>query len=291
MSECGALPAGSVAGIVRALDVPSPSVDGALEPSSRQPPTQHAGDAAKVLASFNTWSFKREQPADLPLMLRVISGAVAIGAPIPFVLYWGKGPRCRIAQHDIDCLDYLAALARRVGKAYEPGAAVTLIFTDTHAELNGHSPAITRRYFGEIEDAARQRGFDSCWLGTLTCAAGATAETAVDDAPPDLLTLLLSSAGKWYGGNASYEQAALEYYRMNQVEARAVERAFPRSIFVTFNGSKLRGLFPRSLPIFFMYSLRRGVGIKPWFLPHDAVPCSDAACRCDVAQRQGTDDA
>ncbi len=288
MSECRALPAGSVAGLVRALDVPSPSVDGALGPPSPQLPVRHASDAEKILASFNTWSFKREQPADLPSMLRVISDAIAIGAPVPFVLYWGKGPRCRLGQADIECLDYLAALIRRVRQAYEPGAAVTLIFTDTHAELNGHSSATTRRYFGAVEGAARQRGFDSCRLGALTRAAGAPAEAAVDDAPPDLLTLLLMSATKWYRGDGSYEQAALTYYRMNQIEARAVEHAFPRSIFITFNGSKLRALFPRSLPIFFMYSLRRGVGVKPWFLPHDGVACSDNACRCDVARHQGS---
>jgi hypothetical protein len=40
---------------------------------------------------------------------------------------------------------------------------------------------------------------------------------------------------------------------------------FPHSIFITFNGGKLRCLFPTRLPIFYMYSLRRGVSIKPWF--------------------------
>jgi len=61
------------------------------------------------------------------------------------------------------------------------------------------------------------------------------------------------------------------YYRMNMVEKRAVEIAFPRSIFVTFNGSEFRCLFPEQLPIFYMYSLRRGVSVKPWFLPPVAV--------------------
>jgi L-tyrosine isonitrile synthase len=57
---------------------------------------------------------------------------------------------------------------------------------------------------------------------------------------------------------------------MNMVEKRAVEFAFPRSIFVTFNGSEFRSLFPERLPVFYMYSLRRGVSIKPWFLPQVA---------------------
>ena len=270
MSERRALAAESVAGFHRARDL-------SIAPSSSE------SEIDKILASFNTWAFKREQPDDVSSLRRTIADAIAIAAPLSFVLYWGKGPRCRLGSPDTECLDYLTALTRRLGQAYEPGATVTLIFTDTHAELNGHSPESMRRYFGEVENAARRRGFDSCRLGAVMRAAGLTADVLVGPAPPDLLAQLLPSAQKWYRGEASCEQAALTYYRMNMREARAVECAFPRSIFVTFNGSKLRGLFPRSLPIFFMYSLRRGVGIKPWFLPHDAAPCSDTVCRCDLA--------
>jgi len=55
------------------------------------------------------------------------------------------------------------------------------------------------------------------------------------------------------------------------VEKRAVELAFPHSIFVTFNGSEFRSLFPENMPIFFMYSIKRGVSAKPWFLPDQAL--------------------
>jgi hypothetical protein len=280
MSERRALAASSVAEVSRARNLRSPSIGPAA-------PAPCAADTDRILASFNTWSFKREQPDDLPSLRRAIADAVAIAAPLSFVLYWGKGPRCRIGQPDIECLDYLASLTRRVDEVYAHGATVTLIFTDTHAELNGHSPEGMGRYFGEVEVAARRHGFDGCRLGALMRAAGPSAQMPVDDAPPDLLAQLLPSARKWYRGDASHEEAALAYYRMNMAEARAVERAFPRAIFITFNGSKLRGLFPESLPIFFMYALRRGVGIKPWFLPQDATPCSDAICRCEVAQPQG----
>jgi hypothetical protein len=67
---------------------------------------------------------------------------------------------------------------------------------------------------------------------------------------------------------------------MNMIERRAVELAFPRSIFVTFNGSEFRGLFPQRLPIFYMYSLRRGVSVKPWFLSTDAVSQDVSSRQC-----------
>jgi L-tyrosine isonitrile synthase len=87
----------------------------------------------------------------------------------------------------------------------------------------------------------------------------------------EMLTRLIASAQKWYHGPGTAREGALSYLRMNLVEQRAVERAFPGSIFITFNGSELRALFPRQLPIFYMYSLRRGVSVKPWFLPGEPV--------------------
>ena len=232
-------------------------------------PAQGQVRSDKVLQGFNTWAFKREQPDNPQLMLEFISEAVERGEPVPFVLYWGKGPRCRLDEPDTTCLDYLATLARRVRVAYPDGAAMTLIFTDTHAELNGHPKQSADEYFAAVETGARTRGFATCRLGNLVRAAeGAAANAAADEPlPEDTLRRLGTCAAKWYRGDAAPEQAALTYFRMNMVEKRAVEIAFPRSIFVTFNGSEFRCLFPERLPIFYMYSLRRGVSVKPWFLP------------------------
>jgi hypothetical protein len=225
--------------------------------------------AEAVLRSFNTWAFKREQPADPQSMLRTISASIALEEPVSFILYWGKGPRCRIAAPDIECLDYLAALAQRVREAYEPGAAIRLIFTDTHAELNGHAPLGVRRYFAEIEACAGERSFEICFLSQLTRTAETVATRVKNDepVPEETLQLLSASARKWYRGDGTAGQGALKYFQMNMIEKRAVELAFPRSIFITFNGSDLRSLFPDCLPIFYMYSLRRGVSVKPWFIP------------------------
>jgi hypothetical protein len=60
---------------------------------------------------------------------------------------------------------------------------------------------------------------------------------------------------------------ALKYYQINMLEKRAVELAFPGSIFITFNSSQFRSLCPDRLPTFYMYTRRRGFCIKPWFLP------------------------
>jgi hypothetical protein len=237
----------------------------AAEPNSR-------ASAEKVLRSFNTWAFKREQPSDPQLMLRVITEAVAAQQPIQFALYWGKGPRHETAAPDSQCLDFLAALTSRVKGAYAPGATIKLILTDTHAELNGHARQNIHQYFDNIKSAAKHRGFETCLLSPLVRAAGnlATAAPLEEVVSEETVALLVASAQKWYRGGATPQEGAMSYLRLNLIEQRVVERAFPHAIFITFNGSELRSLFPRQLPIFYMYSLRRGACTKPWFLPAES---------------------
>lgn len=252
----------------------------------RHTPTAKAVTADAILKAFNTWAFKREQPSDPELLFQTVSDALALGEPIPFVLYWGKGPRCRLAEPDTACLDYLSALTARIHEVYAPGATIRLIFTDTHAELNGHTEALIRAYFADVKAVAHERGFETCLLSELTRAAEAVFGDDPNDriVPGETLDRLCVSAMKWYRGDGTAEEGALKYYRMNMIEKRAVELAFPRSIFITFNGSDLRSLFPDRLPIFYMYSLRRGFSVKPWFLPTDAAACDVSVCHCAASQ-------
>ena len=226
---------------------------------------------SRILQSFNTWAFKREQPSDPLLLSRFVSQAVMRQEPLSFVLYWGKGPRTDLDSPDIQCLDYLASLASRVKAVYPDGAKVSLILTDTHATLNGHPAATINRYFTDVEREARARGFECYLLGELTESAGNFVEIENCPSPSDdTLRLLADCAMRWYRGEGTAEEGARRYYRMNMVEREVVQLFFPSSIFVTFNGRDCRDLFPRKMPIFYMYSLRRGTSVKPWFLPPPA---------------------
>ncbi len=225
--------------------------------------------ADALVQSFNSWAFKREQPDNPEMLKRVAAAAVERDLPLAFVLYWGRGPRAYVAAPERQCLDFLAGLANRVQSQHGPGAEVTIICTDTHAELNGHSPLSTQRYFAEVQQEAARRGFLACVLSDLVAWAEdrIDAERALERPSPEILRGLMASAAKWYGGGRPPEEGARLYYQANMIEKQAVEAAFPDAIFVTFNGSELRPLFPDRMPVFYMYSVRRGVAVKPWFMP------------------------
>jgi hypothetical protein len=240
--------------------------------------TKNYKTAERILQSFNTWAFKREQPSDPKLMLTFVLRALERHEAIRFVLYWGKGPRHALAGPDVQCLDYLSALARRVRDIYPHGASLILLFTDTHAKLNGYSPGEIEHYFTAVEEAATQRGFGCVRLGGIAMTAEQIAVRGpCQPLPADTLQRLSRCAEKWYRGDGTAEGGALKYFDMNMREKRAVEQAFPHSIFITFNSSEYRTLFPDRLPIFYMYSLKKGTAVKPWFLPEEPSACSDFA--------------
>lgn len=221
----------------------------------------------KIFEAFNTWAFKREQPSDAVMLRDVVERAVMTTAPVPFVLYWGKGPRNHLAEPDEACLDYLASMGERIRAEHAPGAAFEILLTDTHARLNRHNEAEIETYYRDIDAAASKRGFRTRRLSEVV-ASVAPAPVAVNDAAidPDLLIELTKSASKWYGGEGAARFGAIQYYAMNMTERRAVEAAYPHAIFATFNDNRFRQLFPANMPIFYMYSLRKGFGVKPWFI-------------------------
>ena len=225
------------------------------------------GKVDEIIGSFNTWAFKREQPSNMALLRQVVGNAVADQEPVPFILYWGKGPRVKAAVMEARCLEYLASLGNRVQQTYAPGARFELLLTDSHARLNGYADHDIDTYYDSITRSAAQFGFSCRRLTDVTASAPAAIYGETLERPdPLLLSSLTLSAAKWYRGPDVAAVAAERYFALNMVERRAVAHAFASSIFITFNNSQFRELFPRDLPVFYMYSVKKGVAVKPWFM-------------------------
>lgn len=220
-----------------------------------------------IVGSFNTWAFKREQPSSTALLHQVVANAISDQRPVPFILYWGKGPRAEAAGFEARCLEYLTSLRDRVQQIYEPGASFELLLTDSHARLNGYTEEDIDTYFASMTRAAAQFGFSCRRLSDVTTSAHAVmSDEPLERPSPQLLASLSLSAAKWYRGPDTAAVAAVRYFALNMIERRAVAHAYTNTIFITFNNSQFRDLFPRELPVFYMYSIKKGVAVKPWFM-------------------------
>lgn len=223
--------------------------------------------ASEIVKAFNTWAYKREQPSDPGLLHVQVATCVTAGRPVEFVLYWGKGPRRNAAAPDLTCLDYLASFASRMRAVYRPGAELTLLLTDTHARLNNHCASDIDAYFADIVAAAEMRDMPARRLSEVVAAhpAGESAKP-LSAYPVEMLERLERCAAKWYGGPGDAATGARQYLALNIIEKNAVAAAFPAAIFITFNSSEFREIFPDRLPIFYMYSVKKGIAVKPWFM-------------------------
>ncbi|MBU2583291.1 MAG: hypothetical protein KJ622_16400 [Alphaproteobacteria bacterium] len=222
----------------------------------------------EVLKSFNTWRFKRSQPSDAGLLQDFVAKAVVSGNPVPFVLYWGKGFRSQTGASERACIGYLSDLGRKIADVYEPGAEFDILYTDTHAALNGHAAGDVEEYLGSLradcgEEFAVRRLSDV--VAASRVRQGEVPPVAPEEAAA-MIAKLVGCAEKWYRGHGRPADGAARYYWMNMRERVAVERIFPKSIFVTFNGSEMRPIFPSNLPVFYMYSIKKGTSVKPWFM-------------------------
>lgn len=246
-----------------------------IKPSQNPRIADPDSTTTEILRNFNTWAFKREQPSEPEMLAATIASRVAADLPVSFVLYWGKGPRAQIAAPDLACLDFLNTMGSRIGQAYDNGAEFHLCLTDTHARLNGHAEAAIASYYAGIKTAAAARNMKTCHLSELV--KDEAPEIACDnDRESPMLTALEQCATRWFRGDGKASDGARTYLAMNRVESRAVATNYPDSIFLSFNGRAFRDLFPATMPVFYMYSIRRGTAVKPWFMDAEGRPFTDA---------------
>lgn len=229
----------------------------------------HSQLVESVLKSFNKWSYKRSQPSDSLLLRRFVSNAIHRSEPISFVLYWGKGRRAHAGVNEEKCLSFLSGMASEICATYSSGAFFDILYTDTHAHLNGYKPDEISIYGNDIRTLAERRLFRLTRLSQVCRKAELNKVSGPSNFDPreqQLTEKLVECAEKWYRGSGCARKGALEYYNMNMIERLAVQVVFPKSIFITFNGPEFRDIFPPSLPIFYMYSIKKGTSVKPWFM-------------------------
>lgn len=222
--------------------------------------------AKEILESFNTWRFKREQPKTETKLFETILQGVRSKSPIRFVMYWGKGERDIVGEKEQKAILYLQEMTKAIFEKYSLGANITLVLTDTHAELNGHTKSQIKKYFDSVHRLAKEVGFETT---NLSAFASFNEQNLISKkngvvTNKKLLELLTKSSQK-HCKRYDAETGAKLYYLQNQIEKVEVEKNFTNAIFLTYNGSEFDEILPIGLPTFYMYSLAKGTSVKPWF--------------------------
>lgn len=217
----------------------------------------------EIIRGFNTWKFKREQPNTEEKLFNNILNQITNKKPIRFIMYWGKGEKNIANESDILALEYLKELFKPI----KEGIKIIFIFTDTHAELNGYSKNEIKKYYDSVDTLIKKYDIDSLYLSKLVEYNEKDLLDKVDDLEidSDLLEILENSSRKHNKRLSDHNLSAKLYYLQNQIEKKTLEENFSNSIFLTYNGSSMDSIFPTKLPIFYMYSIKRGTSTKPWF--------------------------
>jgi L-tyrosine isonitrile synthase len=230
--------------------------------------------AEEILASLNSWRYKRAQPSDAQQIREIIQTALTRGTPIPFLSYWGCGVRDRIADLDRMALDRLSEYVDGARRLPQAAPTTTIIFTDTHARNNRIPGDRMHGYFEGVRSYADALGMKTVLMSELWADAGLTAERIAHTAGrPDfeaewsahpLRDRLIAQAGKHVEQGADPAVAAMHYYATCSHESRALAERFAGGIFATYNHPDFDCVSPQ-LPKVYLSSYKDGTSVKPWF--------------------------
>lgn len=213
-----------------------------------------------------------------------------------FISYWGGSDKKHPDKYDFDALLNLFGFLRVIEKHYRMDAQLTLIFTDTHALLNGYKPDDYKSYFKGIRNTVNQFNYTHVLMSEVLMPfakshhlrdMNALINSIINENRkhniPEFLKgresfeLLKKSANKHshrYLNNQffgdlrfnSTAESAYAYITLNQIEKQYVEKNFFQSVFLTYTSDDEKELIAPDLPSLQIYSFSKGQRSRPWFM-------------------------
>lgn len=193
--------------------------------------------------------------------------------PLSFVMYWGISAKQESCSADEQAIAFIEKLSKELQSKYQVGAKFELIFCDTHANFNGYS--LKNSYISQVIYHFEKTSIDANFHKMSDIAGNTSQDPPPLDSineiyiniDPSTKKELKNMASKHHLWEADPDEVVKKYIALNRFESLYVERLFKDSIFITYNdANKLRFLFPLGLPVYSMYSLKKGKTIKPWFV-------------------------
>lgn len=216
-------------------------------------------------------SVKRAAPSHPEVLEKIISDSIKNNLPIPIFQYWWMGARHVPWKYEDACFQNLQKTFEEISGIYEPWTSLSLIFCDTHMEINGFSEDHRISYLQVLIPMATSYGWQVTCMSEFTTLSLKDFHTKVREKVKDfpipewLQEKLLISASR-RPIRDDFQAAAEEYWTVNVLEREIIEQFFSNQIFLTFNDSKDDILFSDTLGILHWYPIKKGRTDKPWFL-------------------------
>ena len=227
----------------------------------------------EIVGALTARKFRRNPPHQEGALRELVQEAILGHGPLRFFTFWGCGPRRTADEPELAALAALGELLDAARPAPWMRAEVSIIFTDAHATANGHSQDHSSSYFGAVERAARELDASFTRESQVWASHGltvdqvrrfaATAELEEEWRRFPLRERFIEQASR-HSRQTDKEAAARHYFATCKLERQVLAAAYPRSIFLTYNGPEFNECFP-DVPTLYIYPGPRGRTVKPWF--------------------------
>lgn len=211
-----------------------------------------------------------------------------------FVFLWGAGNKTKATKSDKDCLLYLFHFLKKVEDLYQVNVNLNVVFTDTHAYLNGYDHLNYDVYIREISYHIKKHGFQFLTSSAL-CHTGFNEAGYPDH--QSFIDHVIAHADEFFGtlelkeneiksvsnfyhyalrhcvriGHhqsgicfENEESAAKAYLYVASFEKRIISKVYNKAAFITYLAKDESAVFP-DLPVIRIYSIKSGLRTRPWF--------------------------
>jgi hypothetical protein len=220
-------------------------------------------DAIKVFEIIKSRKYNRYKIQDSMELLKAIEYFTKQDRPIQLVGYWGVSNKPRIDKTDIETIEFLETINKRVKEIYPKGVYFNIIISDYHAYINNYSEVEVSNYISDLQKLfSRYNNVHILLLSELRNQIKLSSIKKINFTPSKkLLPILMNGARRMYQGD-KLEDGIKIYYNTRIQEKEIFENLFSRCIFFTYNCPKYKELFP-NLPILYLYT-RKGTSCPPW---------------------------
>lgn len=184
---------------------------------------------------------------------------------VRLLIYWGCYSRDVAGAAESNLVAYVEAIRSAISDNGPSQCQVHVIFTDTHAQLNGTSDERIQSYLRSSRYLIERQFWSMDILSDLVSYSPRQTDKNYNTFFEREIDILVQQSERVHGAKLGRSKA-YEYLASNITEAGYILERFPSALFLHAGVSELNFLLP-SLPKLYVFTGAGRVTKKPWFLP------------------------